>query len=184
MAQTSTNVSGAKPAVGGALYVAPASTTLPTDATTALANTFISLGYISEDGLTNSFEIASDFIKAWGGDKVMPVADDSTETYKCTLIEGLNTDVLKEVYGSDNVSGTLAAGITVNHKDIDLTEKVYVVDMILRGGVLKRIVIPRGAVTEVGEIKYAENDAIGYEITITAMADSNGNKAIDYIAQP
>ena len=56
--------------------------------------------------------------------------------------------------------------------------------MILRGGVLKRIVIPRGAVTEVGEIKYAENDAIGYEITITAMADSNGNKAIDYIAQP
>ena len=32
--------------------------------------------------------------------------------------------------------------------------------------------------------EYAENDAIGYEITITAMADSNGNKAIDYIAQP
>ena len=57
MAQTVGNVSAGKPAVGGAVYRAAAGTTLPTDATTALAAAFKALGYCSEDGL-----VTKDFV--------------------------------------------------------------------------------------------------------------------------
>lgn len=66
-----TKVTAGKPKVGGALFRAPAGTALPTDAVTALAEAYKCLGYVSEDGVTNSTSIDSDEVKAWGGDTVL-----------------------------------------------------------------------------------------------------------------
>ena len=63
---TATNVSVGKPKVAGAIYVAPAGTALPTDASTNLAETFVSLGYISDAGVVNSENSETTSIKAWG----------------------------------------------------------------------------------------------------------------------
>lgn len=168
MAQTVNNVSVGKPAIAGAISYAPVGTTLPTNATAALDEAFKNLGYISEDGLTNANSMETDEIKAWGGDIVANPQTAKPDTFTATFIEVLNIDVLKLVYGDANVSGTLADGIEVLASSAELGEVVMVVDMILKGNTLKRIVIPQAQITEIGDIVYKDDELAGYEVTLAA----------------
>lgn len=178
---TASNVSAGKPKITGAIYAAPVGTTLPTDTTTALNEAFKPLGYCSEDGLVNSTDLQSENIKAWGGDTVLSVQTSRDDTFKFTLLEILNLDVCKFVYGNDNVTGALDTGvtITVNNKEVD--EAALVIDLILRNNTAKRIVIPDGKLSDLGDINYVDNDAVGYETTMTCMPDASGNTHYEYI---
>ena len=179
-----TNVTAAKPKVGGAIYVAPVGTTLPTDTSTALNAAFKALGYASEDGLTNSYSPETDSIKAWGGDVVLSLMTGREDKFSFTLIESISDEVLKLVYGSTNVTGSLAAGLSVSANTKDLEDHAFVVEMVLRGNVAKRIVIPIAKVTEIGEVTYSDGDAVGYAVTITASADASGNTHYEYFKNP
>ena len=181
MAQTAINVSAAKPRVGGAVYIAETSATLPTDATSDLGNGWTSLGYVSEDGLTNSNTPNTEVINAWGGDPVLTLYNAKEDTFKFQLIEVLNLDVLKAANGDGNVTGTMADGITVTANNNELPEKAYVFDMIMRNGALKRIVVPSASLTALGDVVYSDSAAVGYDVTIGAKADSNGNTHYEYI---
>lgn len=175
------NTSVGKPAIGGAISVAPVGTPLPTNATDDLNSAFQNLGYISEDGLVNNNTAESDTIKAWGGDTVIVLQTSKEDTYQFTLIEILNLAVLKFVYGDGNVSGTLDSGIEVKANSAEAEERSIVIDMILKGNVLKRIVIAKGKISEVGEITYADEDAVGYQTTVTCLPDADGNTHVEYI---
>jgi len=178
---TATQVSAGKPKIGGAVFRAATGTALPTDAVTTLNTAFKDLGYCSEDGVTNSNSPSTTDIRAWGGDRVLTTQDERPDTWQFTLIEALNEDVLKAVYGSGNVTGTLAAGLAVAVDSSEAEEASWVIDMILRNDTAKRVVIPCGKITEIGEITYADSDAIGYEITITAIPDESGNTHYEYL---
>jgi len=180
MAATAANVSVGKPKVGGAIYIAPKGTTLPEDATTNLEAEFVSLGYISEDGLVNNNTPSIENVKAWGGDIVLSPTTEKPDTFQFNLIESLNVDVLKAVYGDDNVSGDLDSGITVKANNKVAEAHVWVVEIILNGA-LKRIVIPEAQVSGMESITYVDSSAIGYNITITAYPGADGDTHKEYI---
>ena len=69
----STMVSLGKFKVGGYAYWAPAGTTLPTDSATALPSAYKLLGYLSEDGLTNTTDTDATEIKDANGTTVMKI---------------------------------------------------------------------------------------------------------------
>lgn len=182
MANTATNVTTGKPNIAGAVYVGTIGTaTVPTDATTALGSDFVCLGYVSEDGLENNNEMDVSPIKAWGGMVVYRSLTELTDNFALTLIESENVDVLKAVYGDANVNEA-DGKITVNVKADDPQEKIWVFELALRGGKVKRIVVPDGAVTSRGTITYNDSDAVGYEITVSAYPDATGSSHKEYIA--
>lgn len=183
MANTTANVSQAKPNTAGAIHVAPIASvqTLPASTSDALdATIYKCLGYITDEGLKNNDTVNPEKVKAWGGDVVLITKNGKEDTFAFSLMESKNANTLKFIYGENNVTISNDE-IHVQSKDIGPDEYVVVIDMILRGGTAKRIVIPDGQVQELGEVSYVDNDAIKYPVTISAMQDSTGTSHHEYI---
>lgn len=174
-------VTASKPKVAGAIFNAPMGTTLPKDAVTELDGAFVALGYVSEDGLTNTNTPTCENVKAWGGDIVLSVQTEKPDQYKFKLIEAINEDVLKAVYGKENVSGTLAEGLSVKANSKEVESSCWVIETIFKGGVLKRIVIPDGKISALEDIVYKDNSPVGYGVTLTLTPDAEGNTHYEYM---
>ena len=175
------NVSVGKPKLTGAIYRAVLGTSLPTSTAATLAAGFKAMGYISADGVTNSNNLTVSNIKAWGGDTVVVSQTDRADTFKFTMIEALNANVLSAVYGNGNISGALATGITVESNAEAQPEASWVIDMVLNGDTAKRIVIPCAVLSGLDDIVYKDDTAIGYGITLTCLPDGDGNTHYEYI---
>ena len=174
-------VTAAKPAVGGAVHVAPLGTTLPTTAIAALDEAFVNLGYATDSGVTRSVEQDTEVVKAWGGDTVLVLENGKTETFAFSMLDAHSIATLKVLNGDDNVTGTaLATGISVTSNNSEKGGHIYVIDMIEKGNTLHRIVIPNGIVSSVEDITYVDSAAVAYGVTITAVADDSGNTVYEY----
>ena len=175
-------VTSGKPKATGAIHGAPAGTAIPVDAATPLNTAFKNLGYISEDGVTNAIESDIENAQAWGGDTVMVVQTSYNETYAFTCIE-TNVTVLSEYFGEDNVTA-VGANLTIKHTGQELKEHPWVIETVLKDGRIQRSVIPKGKISERGEITFKDDEPISYEMTISALPDAEGGTAYTYIAAP
>lgn len=177
------NVTAGKPKITGAIFRAPVGSTLPTDAKTELDTAFKCLGYVSEDGVTNGNSPESEQTKAWGGDVVLSTQTEKPDTFQFKLIEAKNVDVLKMIYGDSHVTGDLDTGIKVDVTAEDPGPAAYVIDMILKDGDLKRLVIPSASISEMDDIVYNDSEPVGYDVTLTATADDTGCTHHEYIVK-
>lgn len=180
---TNAIVAGRPKSTGGA-YSAIAGTALATDATTALNAAFKTMGYIGDDGLTETIGRETDTIKAWGGDVVKVVQTDFAVTYKLTIIETLTGDAAKAVFGTSNVTATAGgpsngARLAISVKSTPLTKGPWVFE-VQDGLVIVRIVVPNGQVIAVDDVTYNDGSVIGYPITIQAFPDASGINVYKY----
>lgn len=149
--------------VTGAVYVADEGTAAPADIATSPATGWAPVGYISEDGVTESYNIETDDIVAWqNADVVRKVITSSEVTYGFTMIE-TNATSVGLYYGKD----VAAAAETHMIGGALVGKKAFLIDVIDGDQTIRRY-IPSGEVTERGEVAITSGDAIGYEVTLTA----------------
>lgn len=156
-------------AVTGAVYVGPQDAEAPTDATAPVGSEFKDLGYVSDEGVTESRERSTNQIRAWQkGALVREVTTESSMRYSMRLIE-TKKETLELFYGVK-----VAADGSI---EIDPSEsggrQSFVLD-VLDGEEEIRLYVKSGEVSEVGDIVYQNGEAVGYEVTITAYPDDNG----------
>ena len=165
-----TNASNVQVAVTGAVYfaeVGAALTDAPTDATSALTAGWLDVGYISEDGVTESNDTETEEVKAWqNSDIVRKTVTKNEISYNFSIIE-TNANALSLFYGK-----TIAAAATTHTIGGAVTGKVQLVIDVIDGTQQIRRYIPEAEVTERGEVTFASTDAIGYDVTVTAYPNS------------
>jgi hypothetical protein len=169
--------------ITGELYAAPTGTPRPTDSTTALNSGYIGLGYVSEDGVTETHEDTIEDIVAWQNATVVrSVRTESVMRLACTLIE-TKGEVL-ELYHPGSQIEAVGAGQWKLEIPTPTTDRRQFALDVIDGTKHLRIDVPNGEVTERGEIQYANGEPVGYEVTITCYPDENGLLAIKYSDDP
>lgn len=167
------NSSNVLVALTGAVYVAPVGTALPTTAVAAWNAAFVDLGYLSEDGITEAHDDETADIKAWqNGDVVRSMITGSSATYSFTLIETTAAG-LGLYYKGSTITGTGDGPATVAVKTPVAQRHAFGFDVI-DGLNIVRWTIAEGEVSERGDITYKNDEAVAYELTVTAYPAANG----------
>lgn len=169
-------------ATTGAIKHAPIGTTLPTLASIStsgvqLADGFTGDEYVSEDGLTLAPSMSTTDIKDWSGATVRKVLESFDGTLSWTMIS-TNEGALGVAFGDDNI--TTNAATTTHGKQVQAALGAHLPDaqswvFLMKDGDARIVIlVPNGQVTEVGEVTFASNSAVGWNVTLSCYPDSDG----------
>lgn len=168
----SLNSSNVRVGITGEVSFAPVGTTGPTSSVSALDAAFVGLGYVSEDGVTVTPNDSTEQIIAWQNAAIVrTVFTESYWTFQFTLIESKGETA--ELYYKSSVAVEGAGSWSIEVSGATTDPRAFVLDVI-DGSKHYRYHIANGEVTERGEIVYSNGEPIGFNVTITAYADSNG----------
>lgn len=164
----------------GAIWVAPKGTTLPTDASTTLANDWKLLGFTSDAGVQISESSSNNAIRAWEGrTEVYNVRTEYTESVAFMPIQ-CNSDVATLMWGADAVTATSSALIAKHHGQT-LEPVCVVIETVPRTGIVKRYT-GTFQLTERGSQTLDGTQVDGRTLTFNAVPDSGGYTMYEYTA--
>lgn len=166
----------------GAFFAAPAGTTLPTDAATALSNAYKGLGNISVDGV--KLKIGEEIIELedMTGDVIKTIVSKQTVELTIKPLCLTNAEAAKARFGSANVSVSTSSvtGITIKHAD--LPAMVYVLECIADNGKKVRVVVANGQLAGDSEYNFDPKNPSAGDWTIKCLPNASGVKAIIFFA--
>lgn len=167
----------------GALYVAPKGTAKPTDARTALANTWASGGYISEAGITLNVSRSNSNLRDWGLNNVRVVSTDFGTTITGEFLQ-IDEQAAKNLVGTANVSKTAANSTHGEQLTISIgpelpPEQAFCINM-KDGNRRGRICAPNAQITEIGSMTFVPSAGNVWPFTITCNDDGTGHSVYVY----
>lgn len=141
----------------GAYAVAPLNTTAPTDARTALANTWTSSGYISEDGLAVNVTRTTTPIRDWSKAAVRNLLTEYTGALSFSFL-GIDEFALQQLFGSSNVTKTAANSTHGEQLKVGIGASLppacsHCFSM-KDGNARVRVYVPNGQFTELNQIDF------------------------------
>ncbi|MFD4443426.1 hypothetical protein ACFWPK_26985 [Nocardia sp. NPDC058519] len=160
-------------------------TLLPVGAADAPNAAFKALGYVSEDGIESQGERKIESVKDWNADIVAQLQTEHSVRFALTLYAVWDQDVLREVFGSENITATAATASSGNLYKVKetgtvLTPRSWIFDMKNDAKKL-RIVLPNAKISQITEKKFVSTELAGFTITVEAFKDDAGVKAYRYL---
>ena len=166
----------------GAILHAPIGTTLPTlssitKAAVTIDQAFTGNEHVSEDGLTLAPSVSTTDIKDWSGATVRKVLESFDGTLSWTMIS-TNAGAMGVAFGASHVTTSAATAThgaqTRTELGAHLPDSQSWVFLMKDGDARIVIVVPNGQVTEVGEVTFASNSAVGWQVTLSTYPDAYG----------
>lgn len=166
--------------VTGAIFVAPVSVPLPTDATTALPATYKCIGFTSDDGIVITEDSSTKSLRAWEGKtEVRNTTTEYTEQIKFTPVE-CNQDVAELTWGSDHVEVDSNGNLTIKHHGDSMEPVHTVIEAVPFAGAVARY-CAKTQLTERGDVAGNGEDYAGRELTMNCLG-VNGVTMTEHVA--
>ncbi len=158
---------------GPGIWMAPVGTTAPTDATTALAADWSTLGYLSEDGVTLSQSTNSEDIYPWQGrSPVRTMITERNLAMEFSMFE-FNEQNLQLYFGMEQASqgtgDTWSLNVVSNAPAQIYSFVIDVADL----DVKVRYYIPRGSLSDAGDLEITDSGVMALPVTLKTL-DSAG----------
>ena len=163
----------------GMFFHAPAGTALPAYPSAELAEAWEEVGFVAQDGITWHHGRSGEVLKDWSNTirRVLESSDDKTIAVP---IISTTEEVLKTIFGAGNVEATAADTTHGNLLKVAsaagiMSGEEAFLFLMKDGDARVVIVVPNGQITEVGDVTFVSNNAIGWQVTLSTYPDSDGN---------
>jgi len=158
---------------GADVFIAPEDTAGPADITTPWGVGWDTVGLLDgEDGITEGREGDSSEHYAWGGILYRRTNSKHKRTFKFVALE--DNDTVFDLVNPGSTR-TVTTGVRTAKIKAPVAGTRFAVGFEVRDGAkVKRRFAKHAEVTEVGEIKEAENEPTVYEITVVVYPEADG----------
>ena len=167
--------------VNGFVCFAPVGTTAPDDATADYPAGWASLGLILDDGVTETLTKDMEEKMAWNVRGVIKrIAKSAKFSFKFTAVQ-TSADLHELYYGNrpTAISGSTGHTSTKIAAKSVVKEWAWIIEKPMDNGTVERTIVPRGVVTDTGDIVSSETSIKQYELTVGAQI----SPGVDYIAE-